>query len=90
LHPPGKPEKLRDAHLPAIAMPVLCFNGTRDEFCTPGLMRRVLRQVTCPWQMQWIEGADHSFHVLKSSGRTDAEVMREIGSTSAAWLRQLS
>ena len=42
LHPPGKPEKLRDAHLPRITMPVLCFNGTRDALCTPALMERVL------------------------------------------------
>ena len=37
LHPPGQPEKLRDAHLPAIRVPVLCFNGTRDPFCTKDL-----------------------------------------------------
>ena len=51
-------------------MPVICFNGTRDVFCTPELMERVLTTVTAPWEMHWLEGADHSFHVLKSSGRT--------------------
>lgn len=86
LHPAGAPEKLRDAHLPRITMPVLCFSGTRDALCTRDLMERALRTVTAPWDMQWIESADHSFHVLKSSGLTDAGVMREIGHTSRAWV----
>jgi predicted alpha/beta-hydrolase family hydrolase len=85
LHPAGKPEQLRDAHLPQIRMPVLCFNGTRDSLCTPALMERTLTTVTAPWQMEWVGGADHSFHVLKSSGRTDAEVMAGIGAVSRAW-----
>ena len=86
LHPAGQPEKLRDAHLPRIAMPVLCFNGTRDELCTVELMERALKAVTAPWEMRWEEGADHSFHVLKSSGRTDAQVMESIGNTTTRWL----
>jgi hypothetical protein len=89
LHPPGKPEQLRDAHLPRITMPVLCFNGTRDVFCTPDIMRRVLTTVRAPWEMHWLEGADHSFHVLKSSGRTDAEVLTEVGDASERWLARL-
>ena len=87
LHPAGQPEKLRDAHLPRIRMPVLCFNGTRDPLCTRALMERALTTVTAPWQMEWVDGGDHMFHVLKSSGRTDAEVMAEIGRTSGAWIR---
>jgi predicted alpha/beta-hydrolase family hydrolase len=85
LHPAGQPEKLRDAHLAAIKVPVLCINGTRDALCTPALMERALKTVTTDWMMHWIEGADHSFHVLKSSGRSDADVMREIGETGRAW-----
>jgi hypothetical protein len=85
LHPAGQPGKLRDAHLPQIQMPVLCFNGTRDPLCTPALMRKALESVTAPWQMEWVDGADHSFHVLKSSGRTDAEVMGVIAAVSEAW-----
>jgi uncharacterized protein len=86
LHPAGQPEKLRDAHLPQIRVPVLCFNGTRDALCTPELMEEALKSVTTAWTMQWVNGADHSFHVLKSSGRTDAEVMNEIADTSSTWL----
>jgi predicted alpha/beta-hydrolase family hydrolase len=86
LHPAGKPEKLRDAHLPQITVPVLCFNGTRDALCTRALMERALTTVTAPWDMHWVEGADHSFHVLKSSGRTDDDVMNEVGDVSERWL----
>lgn len=90
LHPAGQPEKLRDAHLPKIRLPVLAFSGTRDPLCTRELMERALKTVTAPWQMEWVEGADHSFHVLKSSGTTDAAVMDRIASTSAAWLGGLT
>ena len=86
LHPAGRPEKLRDAHLPQIKVPVLCFNGTRDALCTPELMEEALKTVTTAWTMQWIYGADHSFHVLKSSGRSDADVMTDIADTSSTWL----
>ena len=85
LHPSGQPEKLRDAHLAAIKTPVLCINGTRDALCTPTLMEAALKTVTTVWEMHWIEGADHSFHVPKSSGRNDFEVMTEIGNTARAW-----
>jgi predicted alpha/beta-hydrolase family hydrolase len=85
LHPPGKPDQLRDAHLPAIKVPVICFNGTRDPFCTPSLMEEVLRRVKIDWKMCWVEGADHSFHVLKSSGKTDAQVLNEIANAAEAW-----
>jgi predicted alpha/beta-hydrolase family hydrolase len=64
LHPDGKPEKLRDAHLPAIRVPVLCFNGTRDRLCRRELMERVVESVTAPWRMRWLEGAGHSFAAL--------------------------
>ena len=89
LHPPGQPEKLRDAHLPAIRVPVLCFNGTRDPFCRRDLMEAALKTVKTTWEMRWIEGADHSFHVPKSSGRTDGEVLIEIGNFAEAWVVRL-
>ena len=89
LHPAGRPEKLRDAHLSKIRMPVLAFSGTRDALCTRELMERALETVTAPWDMRWIDGADHSFHVLKSSGTNDAAVMERIAASSAEWLGRL-
>lgn len=85
LHPPGQPEKLRDAHLPAIRVPVLCLNGTRDAFCRRDLMEAALKTVKTSWVMHWVEGADHSFHVLKSSGRTDSDAMTEIATAAEKW-----
>ena len=90
LHPAGKPEQLRDAHLPKIDVPVLCLSGTRDALCRRDLMESVLERVGANWTMHWLDGADHSFHVLKSSGRTDAQVLAEIGDASHAWVERLS
>jgi uncharacterized protein len=89
LHPAGRPDQLRDAHLPSIRVPVLCANGTRDALCTPALMNSVLERITTPWQMLWLDGADHSFHVLKSSGRTDAQVMTEVADAVETWVSTL-
>jgi predicted alpha/beta-hydrolase family hydrolase len=86
LHPAGQPEKLRDAHLSRIRMATLCINGTRDTLCTPALMEQALTTVICPWTMHWVDGADHSFHVLKSSGRNDAQVMHEIADVARRWI----
>jgi predicted alpha/beta-hydrolase family hydrolase len=89
LHPSDAPEKLRDAHLPAIPCPVLCLEGTRDPLCRRDLMERVLARVGTHWTMQWLEGADHSFRVLKSSGRTEAQVDAEVREAARVWLRGL-
>lgn len=89
LHPPGKPDQLRDAHLPSITVPVACLNGTRDSFCTPSLMDEVLKRVKTKWEMHWVDGADHSFHVLKSSGKTDGEVLNEMADQISIWARSL-
>jgi predicted alpha/beta-hydrolase family hydrolase len=73
LHPPGRFDKLRDAHLPLIKCPVLQFSGTRDEFCRRDLMEAV--PVGKNYKVIWIEGADHSYSISKASGNTkkDAE-----------------
>jgi predicted alpha/beta-hydrolase family hydrolase len=75
LHPAGQPEKLRDAHLSQIRVPVLCFNGTRDELCRRDLMERTLQKLS--WQMHWLEGATHSFRVKD---------LKEVTEVSRTWL----
>jgi uncharacterized protein len=75
LHPAGQPEKLRDAHLSRIKAPVLCINGTRDALCTRELMDRSIGNLG--WDVQWLEGKDHSFPV------TD-----EVGELALQWLEQ--
>lgn len=86
LHPAGEPEKLRDAHLPSIAVPTLCFNGTRDDLCTRSLMEGALHTLHAPWQQVWLDDADHSFHVLKSSGTTDAKVLASVADTTREFI----
>jgi predicted alpha/beta-hydrolase family hydrolase len=86
LHPAGKQAELRAVHLPRIGVPVLCLNGTRDALCTRETMEAVLQTARTRWDMHWLEGADHSFRVLKSSGRTEAELYAEIGDAAARWL----
>src|SRR3954470_1313305 len=54
LHPAGKPEKLCDAHLAQIRVPVLCFNGTRDALCTRDLMERAVAGLE-NWTQHWLE-----------------------------------
>jgi len=62
----------------------------RDALCRRDLMERALATLQAPWRMHWLEGADHSFHVLKSSGRTDAQIYAEVGEASARWLSELA
>jgi predicted alpha/beta-hydrolase family hydrolase len=89
LHPPGQQQKLRNAHLPGIRIPVLCFNGTRDPFCNPALMNQVVSRLGTNWRMHWLDGADHSFHVLKSSGRTDRDLLSEVGDATRQWIEDV-
>ncbi len=85
LHPPSRPDALRDAHLAQIKVPVLCLNGTRDALCRRDLMERVVERLTGRWTMHWLEGADHSFRVLKTSGRSDGDVLDEVAEACGAW-----
>ncbi len=89
LHPPGKPDKLRVDHLPKITVPVLCMNGTRDSFSTREIMDATVARLGSRWRMHWIDGADHSFKVPKSSGRTNAQVQEEVGDAVMAWVGTL-
>jgi predicted alpha/beta-hydrolase family hydrolase len=89
LHPPGRPETLRDRHLPAVAPPMLFLQGTRDTFARWDLIEAVVGRLEPRATLHRVEGGDHSFAVLKRSGRTTAEVERELVETTAAWLGAL-
>ena len=88
LHPAGNTDKLRDQHMKDIKVPVLCFNGTRDALCDRELMERARKGTN--WQMHWLDGADHSFKVLKSSGRSEQDVYGEVTAVSRDWLSRLA
>ena len=85
LHPPDRPGTKRGDHLPDVKLPMLFLQGTRDAFADLNLLRPICAQLGSDATLHVIEGADHSFHVLKSSGKTDAEVLRELAETTAAW-----
>jgi predicted alpha/beta-hydrolase family hydrolase len=61
LHPPGKADKLRIEHLPAIDVPTLVVSGTSDPFGTPEELTHHLRAVTGPVTFVWVEGAGHDW-----------------------------
>lgn len=86
LHPPGQPEKRREAHLPSIAAPMLFVGGTRDAFARPDLLAALLERLGARAERHDVEAADHSFGVLKRSGRTPADVEDEVLRAVLAWL----
>jgi predicted alpha/beta-hydrolase family hydrolase len=86
LHPANNKEKLRDAHLYKIAVPMLFFAGTRDPLCDLNLLDTVLKRLRHQWELHTIEGGDHSFHVPKSSGLTDEAVFAAIIKKTVEWL----
>ena len=84
LHPPGKPEQLRDKHLKDVRVPMLFVQGTRDPFGATEEIREVIERLRLRATLYLVEGGDHSFKVPKSLGLTQNEVfegmMNEIGS----------
>jgi predicted alpha/beta-hydrolase family hydrolase len=86
LHPPGQPEKRREAHLPAIEAPMLFVQGTRDAFARPDLLQALLERLGARAERHDVAAADHSFGVPKRSGRTPAEVEDEVRRTVLEWL----
>ncbi|MDQ3932384.1 MAG: dienelactone hydrolase [Actinomycetota bacterium] len=59
LHPPGRPERLRREHFPAIEVPCLFVSGTRDPFATPDELEAASALIAGPVAYDWIEGAGH-------------------------------
>ena len=88
LHPPGKPEKLRSEHFAAIPQPALFLQGSRDAFGRPDELRTALRTYGGTATISEVDDADHGFHVRKSSGRTDAEVLDDLLDRVAEWEEQ--
>jgi predicted alpha/beta-hydrolase family hydrolase len=86
LHPPGKPEQLRVDRLFRVVSPMLFVQGTRDRQCEIPLLRKTLLRVGAPTSMHVVEEADQSFKVPRKTGRTDADVQREVLAALDAWI----
>jgi len=87
LHPPGRPEKLRSEHFPAIAQPALFLQGTRDEFAEVELLKSALARYGGTATLEIVADADHGFAVPKRSGKTDEEVRAALHARVSAWER---
>lgn len=85
LHTRKKPSTKRAEHLERVGLPLLFLQGTRDELADPALLRPVVQALERA-TLHVVEGADHGFHVLKRSGRTDQEVLEELTRTAADWI----
>lgn len=90
LHPPGKPAIARADHLSGVRVPMLFLQGTRDDFADLALTREVCAGLGERATLHEVLGADHSFHVLKRSGRTNAEVFDELLDTVARWVSEVT
>jgi predicted alpha/beta-hydrolase family hydrolase len=89
LHPPGRPDNKRAEHLAQVRIPMLFLQGDRDEFADLKLLKPVLKGLGDRATLHLVEGGDHSFHVLKRSGRTDTEVMGELADAMVDWTGRL-
>jgi hypothetical protein len=86
LHPPGQPDKLRDAHLERLTLPTLFVQGTRDAFARWDLLTAVLGRLGPQVRLHAVADADHGFAVPRRCGRTAAQVEDEIVRVCADWL----
>jgi len=87
LHPGGRPSTDRAAHLDETSCALRFVSGTRDRLAEPGLLGTVADDLGRRAEFHRVEGADHGFHVLVRSGRTDDEVLDEVAAIVAGWIR---
>ena len=85
LHPPGRPGTERAGHLAAVGAPMLFLQGTRDDFAGLDLLHPVLDRLGARATLHVVDGADHSFGVRKSTGRTGEQVLDELADAVVAW-----
>lgn len=86
LHAAKKPSSERAEHLAGIAVPMLFLQGTRDELADLGHLTPVIAQLGAKATLHQVEGGDHSFAVLKKSGRTNEEALTEVLDALTAWI----
>jgi predicted alpha/beta-hydrolase family hydrolase len=87
LHPPGKPERMRDEHLDAIQVPMLFLQGTRDPFASVDLLNGVVARLGPRAAIEWFHDADHSFNV-RGVKRGPREAGASLAGTVATFLRE--
>jgi uncharacterized protein len=88
LHPPKRVSTDRAVHLQDVHLPMLFLQGTRDDLADLPNMRTVTDGLGARAELHVVDGADHAFHVLKRSGRTDDEVMDELADAITAFAKR--
>jgi predicted alpha/beta-hydrolase family hydrolase len=86
LHAPGRDGVERAEHLDGVSVPMLFLQGTRDRLARLDLIEEVCAGLRGRATLHVVDGGDHSFHVLKRSGRTDDEALEELAESAAAWM----
>jgi len=90
LHAAGRPGSERGAHLRDVGVPMLFLQGTRDSLADLERVKPLCASLGARATLHVVEGGDHSFHVLKRSGRTDEEVQDELADTIVRWMDGLA
>lgn len=85
LHPAKQPGVARAEHLERVQVPMLFLQGTRDDLADLGLITGVCNGLGSRATLHVVDGADHSFAVLKRSGRTDTQVQEELANAITDW-----
>jgi predicted alpha/beta-hydrolase family hydrolase len=86
LHPPGRPEKIRDAHLDDVPVPMLFLQGSRDSFARPDLLAGVIARLGPRAHYVEVAGGDHSFRV-PGGPRDGAVIGASLAEPAAAFIR---
>jgi uncharacterized protein len=89
LHPAKQPGVTRGEHLARVPVPMLFLQGTRDALAELGLITGLCEGLGPRATLRVVDSADHSFSVLKRSGRTDAQVLEELAGAISDWLRRV-
>ena len=90
LHPPNQPGTKRAEHLGQVSLPMFFLQGTRDALADLKLLRPICAKLGAQVTLHVIEGADHSFHMLRSSGKTDEGVLEELARFASVWTKKLT
>ncbi len=86
LHPPGRPDRTRDAHLPRVGVPMLVVQGSRDSFGTPDELRPVLAPLTAT-RLYVVEGGDHSLTIRRKSAPPREQIYATVMDEIVRWVR---
>jgi hypothetical protein len=86
LHAAGRPDTARGEHLSSVSVPMLFLQGTRDKLADLDLLRPLCARLGPRATLHVVDGADHSFKLLRRSGRSDADALAEIADAATRWM----